>query len=153
MTKIIEDSIDTGAAAYASSWYLDEAGLSAASGSSIVPTWSGAPDVVAYASAFFGNADQMTPLGASDSNTSTSSPISTTALAVAIGDMAMYAGTVGATGTYSANNGFTEGIELTMSSSDGAAGQRPVSADGTETPSASHTAVNRTVLLGWVLQN
>ena len=152
MTLIIADTITVGFSAHTSSWYLNEAGIAAAGGTTFIVTWPTTPSVIGYASAFFGTVDQASPIGATDSNTSTASPISTIALGVTAGDMAMYAGTVGNTGTYSANNGFTEGIELVMSSSDGAAGQKLAVADGTETPSASHTNVNRQVILGWVLQ-
>ena len=152
MTKIVEQTVDTGFTAYASSWYLDESGIAAASSATIAPNWASAPDVTAYASAFFGNVNQTTPAGASASNTGTTSPISTTALTVSEGDMAMYAVTVGNTGTLSANNGFTQGIELTMSSSDGATAYKQVTVDGSETPSASHDNVNRIVIVGWVIQ-
>ena len=152
MTQIVAATITIGFSAHASSWYLNEAGIAGAGGSTFIVTWPTTPAVTGYASAFFGTVDQATPIGATDSNTSTASPISTVALAVTAGDMAMYAGTVGNIGTYSANNGFTEGIELVMSSSDGAAGQKLAVADGTETPSTSHSLVNRQVILGWVLQ-
>ena len=152
MTKLVEQTVDTGFTAYTSSWYLDESGIAAASSATIAPSWASAPDVTGYASAFFGNVNQTTPAGASASNTGTASPIATAALTVAEGDMAMYAVSVGNTGTLGANNGFTQGIELTMSSSDGAAAYKQVTADGSETPSASHTSVNRIVIVGWVLQ-
>ncbi len=152
MTKLVEQTVDTGFTAYTSSWYLDESGIAAASSATIAPSWASASDVTGYASAFFGNVNQTTPAGASASNTGTASPIATAALTVAEGDMAMYAVSVGNTGTLGANNGFTQGIELTMSSSDGAAAYKQVTADGSETPSASHTSVNRIVIVGWVLQ-
>ena len=102
MTLIIADTITVGFSAHTSSWYLNEAGIAAAGGTTFIVTWPTTPSVIGYASAFFGTVDQASPIGATDSNTSTASPISTIALGVTAGDMAMYAGTVGNTGTYSA---------------------------------------------------
>jgi hypothetical protein len=65
--------------------------------------------------------------------------------------MVIVVGTAGNTGTYSVNNGFTEAIELSITSSDGIAGYK--SADGSnETPSITHSNPYRQVIIGFVVQ-
>jgi hypothetical protein len=153
MTKIIEQSVGSSTRAYVVAYILEEAGIAAASNGAIVPTWTETPDKVAYSSIFFKNVDQVTPVGMTESNSTTSlSTLATTSLATANGDLVFVAGTCGNTGSYSVNNDFTEGIELTMSSSDAVAGYKQ--ATGTdETPSISHSNLNRQVVVGFVLQN
>jgi hypothetical protein len=156
MTKIIEQSVGWYTRAYVAVYILEEAGIAAASNGAFVPTWTERPDNVSYSSIFFTNVDQVDPVGMSGSNRTTSS--STLALAAedsletASGDLVFVAGTCGNTGSYSVNNDFTEGIELTMSSSDAVAGYKQ--ATGTnEIPSISHSNLNRQVVVGFVVQN
>ena len=132
---------------------LEEAGIAATSNGAIVPTWTETPDKVAYSSIFFANVDQVTPVGMSDSNSTTSlSTLATNSLATANGDLVFIAGTCGNTGSYSVNNDFIEGIELTMSSSDAVAGFKQ--ATGTdEIPSITHSNLNRQAIVGFVVQN
>jgi hypothetical protein len=89
----------------------------------------------------------------SDSNSTTSSSTLTTdSLATADGDLVFVAGTCGNTGSYSVNNDFTKGIELTISSSDAVAGYKQ--ATGTnEITSITHSNLNRQVVVGFVVQN
>ena len=76
------------------------------------------------------------------------SSLATNTLAAATGDLLFVAGTSG----YSVNNDFTEGIELTMSSSDAVVGFKK--ATGTdEIPSITHSNLNRQVVVGFVVQN
>ena len=97
------------------------------------------------------NVNQTSPVGASASNGSTTSTVSTSALSTNDGDMVVLAATCGNTGTYSVNNGFTEAIELSMTSADGVAGYK--AATGTnETPSVTHSNINRQVIAGLVVQ-
>ena len=80
------------------------------------------------------------------------STLATNFLATANGDLVFVAATCGNTGSYSVNNDFTEGIELTISSSDAVAGFKQ--ATGTnEIPSITHSYLNRQVVVGFVLQN
>ena len=139
MTKIIEQSVGSSTRAYVVAYILEEAGIAAASNGAIVPTWTESPDKVAYSSIFFANVDQVTPVGMSDSNSTTSSSTLTTdSLATADGDLVFVAGTCGNTGSYSVNNDFTEGIELTMSSSDAVAGYKQATGVN-EIPSITHS--------------
>jgi hypothetical protein len=118
-----------------------------------VPTWTETPDKVAYSSIFFANVDQVTPVGMSDSNSTTSlSTLATNSLATTNGDLVFVAGTCGNSGSYSVNNDFTEGIELTMSSSDAVAGYKQATGIN-EIPIITHSKLNRQVVVGFVVQN
>jgi len=122
-----------------------------------VPTWTETPDKVAYSSIFFANVDQdqvtPVPVEMSDSNYTTSlSTLATTSLATATGDLVFVAVTFGNSGSYSVNNGFTEGIELTISSSDAVAGYKQTTGTN-EIPSITHSNLNRQVVVGFVVQN
>jgi hypothetical protein len=153
MTKIIEQSVGSSFRAYVVAYILEEAGIAAASNSAIVPTWTETPDKVAYSSIFFVNVDQVTPVGMSDSNSTTSlSTLATNSLATANGDLVFVAGTCGNSGSYSVNNDFTAGIELTMSSSDAVAGYKQATGSN-EIPSITHSKLNRQVVVGFVIQN
>ena len=102
---------------------------------------------------FFINVDQATPIGMSDSNTTTSlSTLVTDPLATADGDLVFVTGTCGNSGNYSVNNDFTEGIELTISSSDAVAGYKQATG-ADEIPSITHSNLNRQVVVGFVVQN
>ena len=113
----------------------------------------GAPNLAGVTYIFFANVDQVTPIGMSDSNSTTSlSTLATNFLAAANGGLVFVAATCGNTGSYSVNNDFTEGIELTISSSDAVAGFKQ--ATGTnEIPSITHSNLNRQVVVGFVVQN
>jgi hypothetical protein len=153
MTKIIDQSVGSSYRAYVVAYILEEAGIAAAYDGTIVPTWDETPDKVAYSSVFFANVNQVEPVGMSDNNSTTSlSTLATDSLATANGDLVFVAGTCGNTGGYSTNNDFTEGIELTMSSSDAVTGYKQ--ATGTdEIPSITHSNLNRQVVVGFVVQN
>ena len=154
MTKVVErETQESSNRAYVVAYILNEAGIAAVTGNSFNPSWSSTPDRVAYSSVFLQNVDQDNPDGASASNGSnSSSTISTSALSTNDGDLVIVAGTAGNSGNYSVNNGFTEAIELTMSSSDGVAGYK--AADGSnETPSITHSNPQRQVIIGFVVQS
>ncbi|MHC4738551.1 MAG: beta strand repeat-containing protein, partial [Planctomycetota bacterium] len=152
MTKVIDENEGTGYRAYAGLFILDEAGINAASGSSFVVTWAEIPNrTPGFSSAFLQNVDQTSPVGASASNGGTTANISTSALSTNDGDMVVLAATCGNTGTYSVNNGFIEAIELSMTSADGVAGYKAATG-ANETPSITHSNVNRQVVIGFVVQ-
>lgn len=153
MTKVIEIETQEGNfRAYVVAYILDETGIAAATSDTFSPSWSSTPDSVGYSSVFLQNVDQSDPIGDSDSAGSNSgTTISTGALLTNDGDMAIVAGTAGNTGDYSVDNGFTEAIELTISSADGIAGYK--AADGSnETPSITHNNPQRQVIIGFVVQ-
>jgi type II secretory pathway pseudopilin PulG len=155
MTQVIDQIVtSSGYCAYVAAYILDEAGITAATSDTFVPTWSTTPYDVSYASVFLSNVDQTTPVGASASNSTASAfpnPITTTALSTTDGDMVIDAATCGNAGDYTVNNGFTEALEHDMSSSTGTDGYK--SATGAdETPSVTHSNPNRQVIIGFVAQ-
>ena len=152
MTEVIEDNVGTGYRAYTGLFVLDEAGINAASGSSFVVTWAENPNrTPAFTSVFMQNVNQTSPVGASDSNGGTTATISTNALSTNDGDMVVLTATCGNTGTYSVNNGFTEAIELSMTSADGVAGYKAATG-ANETPSVTHSDIIRQVIAALVVQ-
>jgi GH35 family endo-1,4-beta-xylanase len=155
MTPIVSGTTGgTGYQAYAAAYILNEAGVAAATDGTFNPVWNTAPEDVSYASVFLSNVDQTTFIGATASNSTTSStpnPITTVALDTNNGDMVFDAAVCGNTGDYTLQNGFTEALEHDMSSSTGTDGYK--SATGAaETPSAQHTNVNRQCIIGFVIQ-
>lgn len=153
MTKVIDQIVTSGGFyAYVAGFILDEDGIAAATSDTFVPTWSTTPDNVDYGSVFLQSVDQSDPIGASASNTTTSSnDLQTTSLSTNDGDMVILAATCGNAGDYTVNNSFTEAIELDMASSTGVDGYK--TADGSnETPSVTHSGANRQVLIGFVVQ-
>jgi hypothetical protein len=157
MTKIIERVVSSGSPtyyAYVVAYILDETGVAAASNGTFTPTWSVSPGVVAYASVFLRNIDHADLIGASAGNGTTSSnPITTTALSTGDGDMVIDAATCGNLGSYALNNGFIEGTDQSLGEYGltGAAGYKAATG-ANETPSATHSSsVNRQVLIGFVI--
>ncbi|MHC4394626.1 MAG: LamG domain-containing protein, partial [Planctomycetota bacterium] len=153
MTKVVEQNVGTGYRAYVVAYVLDEAGINAASGSSFVVTWAENPSrSPGFSSVFLQNVNQTSPTAATDGNgTTSSSTLATSALSTNDGDMVFVAGTCGNSGTYSVNNGFTEGIEISIASADAVAGYKAATG-ADETPSITHSNVNRQVVIGFVVQ-
>ena len=100
---------------------------------------------------FLENVNQTDLIGEIDTNTTTGSTLSTRALATDAGDLVIVAGTCGNTGTYAVNNGFTKALELTVESADGIVGYQSATGNN-ETPSITHSNVNRQVIIGFVVQ-
>ncbi|MHC4791210.1 MAG: chitobiase/beta-hexosaminidase C-terminal domain-containing protein, partial [Planctomycetota bacterium] len=154
MTKVIDEIFAGSQNTYVVAYYLNEAGITAASGSTFSPNWgSNPPDKVAYSSVFLSVVDQTNPLGYALSAVGNDYTVSTDPLPTNSGDMVILAGTCGSTGTYEvgAGSGFTEAIELTMTSSDGIAGYKQ--ATGADvTPSINHSTASNQALIGFVVQ-
>ncbi len=156
MTKINDIIVGTGWRAYVVAYILDEAGIAAATNDTFVPSWSTTPDFVAYSSVFLQNVNQTALIGASASNSTASStpnPITTSALATNNGDMVILGATCGNSGSYTLQNGFTEGTDQSFgSTATGVTGYK--SATGAnEIPSAQHNNQNRQVIIGFVVQS
>ncbi|HUT28949.1 MAG TPA: PASTA domain-containing protein, partial [Sedimentisphaerales bacterium] len=152
MTKVIDRNFGAGYRSYVVAYVLDEAGISAATDSNFVATWSQTPSgTPGYSSIFFQNTYQNNLVGASDANGSSSSPIQTNALGTSNSDMVIVAGSCGNPGEYTVDNGFTEAIELSITSADGVAGYKQASGLN-ETPKLSHSDVNEQVIVGFVVQ-
>jgi hypothetical protein len=156
MTKVGEYNYNAASGwAYATVYILGEDGIAAASTSTFTPTWTfPAPGNSGYASVFLSNVDQTASTGATDSGGSTSNPVTTSsALTTNDGDMVILAATCGQAGSYTLNNGFTEGIDQTMGGTvTGVTGHK--SATGAnETPSATYSgAINRQMIIGCVVK-
>jgi|GEM_PF-534812 len=153
MTKVLDTIVGSGTRAYVAAYILDEAGVAAATSSTFTPSWSTSPGAVGYASVFLGNVDQADLTGASAYNgiESSTTTITTTPLATSSGDMVFVAATCGNSGSYTLNSGFTEGTDQTMGSTATGAAGRKLATGASETPSATHTSVNRQVIIGFVV--
>ncbi len=154
MTKVTGTSVGTAPTASTGIWFLNEAGIAAATDSTFVPTWDTAPDLPMYSHAFFDGVDQSDPIGDNAANRSaaaTPNPITTTGLTTVAGDVVVTGAVAGDTGTYTPQNGFslgnnqTAGATTTLGTADKTAGA------GAETPSMSHSGPNRQVIAGAVL--
>jgi GH35 family endo-1,4-beta-xylanase len=154
MTKVVEKLTSSGSTrTYTAAFILDDAGITAASNTTFVPTWSTTPSTTAYGSVFLSNVDQSALIGASAGDEVTTGKLLTTPrLATNAGDMVIEASTNSATGTYTMNNSFTKAQELTMSSADAVEGYK--TANGAdEIPSVTHsTSNNRQTAIGFVVQ-
>ncbi len=155
LSPIIGDVAGTTIVGRVELWYLNDAGIAAASGSTFSVTWGGtAPVDPMYAAATYENVNQSTPISDSASNstdTTTPNPITAT-VNVTDGDMAVAAAIAGNNGTYAWGGGWTEGTDqtsgatTTMSSAENAA-----TASGTDTASATHSGPNRQAIVAAVL--
>ena len=111
MTKVVDRNYNYTIDAYVAAYILDEAGIAAATSATFVPTWSATPAEIKYSSVFLANVNQADLTGDSDTAGGTSATISTSSLTTNNGDMVIDAATCGNTGTYTFNNGFTEGVQ------------------------------------------
>jgi fibronectin type 3 domain-containing protein len=152
MTKILDQYVaGSSNRDYVAAYILNNAGINAATNTTFDPNWTGTPTGFSYSSVFLQNVNQITLTGATASATATTATVTTAALSNSVGDMAIDAATCGNTGSYSLTN-FTKALEHdSMTSSDGVDGY--VSTSGANvTPSATHSAVNRQVLIGFVVK-
>lgn len=143
LTEIDDEQVGGGASNGMWVGYLDEAGIAAATGNTISPTWvGGTPDTAQlFSSVVLENVDQTDPVTGWSGNTGTSvSTIQpTTTIPVATGDMALYfsvSGSGGETHTPAAN--YTEGSEEDNQSV-AANAYREITSPGTEQPTADWT--------------
>ncbi len=162
LTPVLADDVGNGCCgARVEIWILDEAGITAASSTTIVPTWTSTPDTPLYSNAIFDNVHQATPTGASTSasvSANTPNPVPMSPVNTAAGDVVIAAATAGEAGTYTAQNGWTLGLtQDTTTGGSTAHGTAHVFANGSdETASmlfnpASPPNINRQVVLAVVL--
>lgn len=155
LTPVNAVTVGSSTLATAEIWFLDEAGIAAASGSAFVPNWNATPDLPMYSHAFFSGIDQSDPIGdtaTASTAAATPNPITTAALTTTAGDIVVTGAVAGNDGSYTPQNAFTLGNNQTASTTVtlGTAHKGPVAA-GTETPSMSHSGPNRQVIAGAVL--
>jgi hypothetical protein len=153
MTKAVEKLTSSGSTrTYTAAFILNDAGITAASGTTFVPTWSVTPATTAYGSVFFANVNQSELTGAKAADEiATGTLVTTPRLATHPGDMVIGAATNSATGSYTMNNSFTEVNEFTMTSADAVEGYKDANG-ADEIPSMTHsTSNNRQTAIGFVV--
>ena len=112
LTLIVSNQVTSTFTAAVEIWVLDEAGITAATDSTFIPTWSSPPDTPLYSHATFDNVDQAVPTGASAAASSTAdvpNPVPISPVATSNGDMVLATAAAGETGTYAPQNGFLVG--------------------------------------------
>ena len=138
-------------------WYLNEAGILAATGNTFSPVWAGgAPYELEeyYAAVTLRDIDQVTPLGESSTNfTTTANPVQVASpIAVTSNDLVVESAFAGNGGTYTPGAGYTEGTNQTVLSSTMATAYKVVAAAGSEQPDMTHSSsINRQVILAAVI--
>jgi hypothetical protein len=156
MTKIIEKLQAFGSAsrAYVAAFYLDEAGIAAATDSTFVPTWSNEPSPVEYSSVFLENVNQTTPIGSTVSKgLGAGSTLIAYPLPTEMGDMVIEGSAATSSGTYTVNNGFTKDFDSSSNDYDAMAGHKAATG-ADEMLIVIHTVpVSRKVLIGFVVRN
>jgi hypothetical protein len=139
-------------------WYLNEAGITAASSTTFAVTWGccSTPAEPMYAAIAYKNVDQTTPIATTNSattNASTPNPI-TAAVTVGGGAVAVSGVIDGNSGSYTWNNSFVEGTDqthgaqTTMSTAD-----KLATSTGTQTASATHSGSNRQAIVVAVINH
>jgi rhamnogalacturonyl hydrolase YesR len=154
MTKVTDktQTWESVTRAYVAVFILNEAGVAAASSSTISASWSGA-STNSLTSVFLGNVDQANPVGDYATNgVKDAATIATSALATSNEDMVIVGATCTEAGTYTPNNSFIEGTESPITSADGC-GDYKAATGVAETPSVTHsTSTNRQAIIGFVVQ-
>jgi hypothetical protein len=131
-------------------WYLKETGILAATNTTIVVTYGGGtPNAPHYAAATYRNVDQTNPVVASNINTTNSSTPNPLPVSVSVTSdgMAISAAVAGNLGSFTWNNGWTEGTEQSFTSSSSTTADHFENANGTATASATHTNQNRQAIV------
>lgn len=127
-------------------WYLGEAGIASATGSTFTVAYGGAaPSEAHYAAATFRNVGQAAPIvdtGANSTNASTPNPIET-AVDMSADGSAVSGAFCGNTGSFVWNRGWTEGTDQSLTTSTSSSADHPALSAGTDTASATHSGPNR----------
>jgi fibronectin type 3 domain-containing protein len=154
MTKVLDANVaGSSNRDYVAAYILNDANITAATTTTFSPSWSTAPTAVAYTSVFLANVNQSTLTGATASATGTTATITTAALANSAGDMVIDAATCGNSGSYTLNNGFTEGNDQAIANTATGVTGSKAAAGSSETPSATFTGtMNRQALIGFVVK-
>ncbi|MFC2101177.1 PKD domain-containing protein, partial [Bacteroidota bacterium] len=157
MTKVTERIQGTlWNSVYTAVFVLGETGINAATGSTFTPSWNltgwtTTPNSADYASAFFTGVDQNTLTGDNAVNgVNNQSSVSTSSLSTDDGDMVITASTCNNNGSYTLNNGFDLGIEISISNADGICGHKPATGVN-ETPSVTQSISGNHAIVGFVL--
>ena len=142
LTEINEVVVGLGSSNIAWLGYLDEAGIAAATGNTIVATWSGGSppnNDVHYSAVTLENVDQTTPIGGSSTGTAVNAGTVQPAAGLSVDpdDLAVYITLSGSTPEiHTAASGYTEGTEESHGFTGvvSATATKPITATGTEQP-------------------
>jgi hypothetical protein len=131
-------------------WCLNETGIVAATSNTFVVTYGGStPSSLQYAAATYKNVDQATPIGASSTNStsaSTPNPL-TTAVAITADGETVASVVASENSNFTWNNGWTEGTDQAVSNFNSSSADHPVSANGTDTASATCSNQKRVAIV------
>ena len=139
-------------------WYLDDAGIAAASNTTFVTSWSGSESGEGYSSFVLTGVDQANPVkairSAADPYTTANVSIPTSSITVANGDYSVFAAVRGgAAGAFTFGGGFTERLHYAITSGDASLATRASTTGETITPTVAHaTAAERMTLAACVFQ-
>jgi fibronectin type 3 domain-containing protein len=152
MTKITDKIIgNSSSRAYVAAFILNDANINAATSTTFTPTWTSEPGSITYTSVFLQNVNQTTLVGATASAGATSSTtVSTSALANSNGDMVIEDAASSLIGTYSVTTGWTKDVDLSVTGYDGMDGHKPATG-ASETPSITQSSGNHS-LIGFVVK-
>ena len=154
MTQANNSVICNGGCARNEFWYLDEAGLQAASGDGFAVTPGNFGGL--YAAVTLRNVDQITPIGDTSSNgTTTQATVQiASALNVTYGDMMVVGATSGTAGNYTPDAAYTEGADDTAGSRTVTNAYLSITAVGTEQPSTTFNGtISRHTITGTVINH
>ncbi|MEW5876211.1 MAG: VWA domain-containing protein, partial [Candidatus Zixiibacteriota bacterium] len=154
LTRIDGGAVGSSTRNRAELWYLNEAGILAASGNTFSVTWGGStPSERKYGAATYANVRQIGPIGDSDVQTDgNGSPSTITATVnVVTGGMVVSDVINGNTGGFTWNNGYVEGFDQGSGTSTLSAADHQEFADGTSTASATHNNASRRVIVAAAL--
>ena len=151
LTRIGGAVAGSGAFARVEMWYLNEAGISAASHSSFSVTWgSGTPSHPVYGAVTYRNVNQINPIldvSTNATDTDTPNPITTTVNVIGNG-MAVAAAICGNLDSYVWNNGWSEGIDQSVGgTADLSTADHQELTSGTSTASATNELPNRQAII------
>ncbi len=150
MTKIIDRSTGSSSSrVYIAAFILNDANITAATTTTFTPTWTNQPPNIIYSSVFLKNVNQTTLVGATASaGTTSSTSVSTSALATSNGDMVIEAAADSVLGTYTLTSGWIKDLDIGSSNPDGMGGHKPATG-ASETPSVTQSSGNHS-LIGFV---
>ncbi|USN87822.1 MAG: DUF2341 domain-containing protein [Candidatus Nomurabacteria bacterium] len=159
LTEIDDQQIGTGFSNGAWVGYLDEAGIQAAVGTTITPSWiGGAPgNGLQYMSAVYENVNQDNPVRDYSGNALTSGTTITPTASIDVfsGDMMIYVTETEDSLTHTAATGYTEGVEQDTGGNGfvNASAYKAITSDGSEYPEANWSASgNRLLMIAFALQ-
>src|SRR5262249_14938513 len=131
-------------------WYLNETGIGAATNTTFAVTYgAGIPTNQLFASVAYKNVDQVAPIFGSNINSinsATPNPLPTT-VSVSADGMAVGAEVSGDTGSFTWNNGWSEGTDQQGSSSSATTADHAVAANGTDSASATSNNQHRVAVV------